>query len=307
MLRRLLKRGSFHCHRLALRLGVIVLPRHFYASVSSVLDLERTKAVWARKSDLPGIRSPLEDQAANLRRICLPYGSEYAGNRFYRDGVDQRFGLGYGYIEAQALHGVLRHFRPTRVIEVGGGVSTYCMASALQLNHASGGPRARLTTIDPAPSAALTNFAGVELVRAEVQTVPLSLFSELGERDLLFVDSSHTVRPGSDVNFLILEVLPRLKRGVLVHFHDIFLPYDYQRNVLQTYFQWMETSLLRAYLMDNSRASVLFCLSQLHYDCPEVLREVFPEYVPAPDENGLNVRSGSLQGHFPASIFFEVS
>jgi hypothetical protein len=131
------------------------------------------------------------------------------------------------------------------------------------------------------------------------------LFEELGAGDLLFIDSSHTVRPGSDVNYIVLEVLPRLRPGVIVHFHDIYLPYDYQRNVLRTYFQWMETSLLRAYLVNNSRTRILFCLSQLHYDRPSVLQEVFPEYVRAPDEDGLEAPN-SLQGHFPASIFFEV-
>jgi len=308
MIKSLIKKGSFQLHKLALRAGLVVVPKHFYVSISSVVELERTKHRWAKKSELPGINAPLDAQAGNLRRICLPYLAEYAGNETYLEGVSRHFGPGYGYIEAQALHGVLRHYRPARVIEVGSGVSTYCMVKALQCNEAAGSPKARMTSVEPYPSEALRNLGGVELIQAEVQTVPVATFEELGAGDMLFIDSSHTVRPGSDVNYLILEILPRLRSGVVVHFHDIYFPYDYQRDVLRTYFQWMETSLLRAYLTFNSRARVIFCLSQLHYDRPQVLREVFPKYVPAPDMDGLEVAPDrkELRGHFPASLFFEM-
>ena len=308
MIKRLIKKGSFQIHKLALRAGLVVLPKHFYSSVSSVVELERTKQRWAKKSELPGIDAALDEQAANLSRICLPYRDEYSANKAYLDGTSGHFGPGYGYIEAQALHGVLRHYRPARVIEVGSGVSTWCMVTALQCNEAAGSPKAHVTCIEPYPSEVLSNMGGVELIKAEVQTVPVTTFEALGAGDVLFIDSSHTVRPGSDVNYLILEILPRLRSGVVVHFHDIYFPYDYQRDVLRTYFQWMETSLLRAYLIFNSRARVIFCLSQLHYDRPHVLQEVFPGYVRAPDKDGLEVVRNSKEssGHFPASLCFEV-
>jgi hypothetical protein len=116
------------------------------------------------------------------------------------------------------------------------------------------------------------------------------------------------VRPGSDVNYLILEVLPRLSPGVVVHFHDIYLPYDYPRDVLRNYFQWMETSLLRAYLIHNSRASILFSLSHLHYERRDVLARVFPEYSPALDEDGVSIarESSSTGGHFPSSTYIQI-
>jgi hypothetical protein len=147
------------------------------------------------------------------------------------------------------------------------------------------------------------------LIEAPVQTVPFEKFRELAAGDFLFIDSSHAVRPGGDVNYMILEVLPRLAPGVIVHFHDIFLPYDYPRNVLRTYFQWMETSLLRAYLIHNAQARIVFCLSQLHYERQKVMKEVFPEYVPAPDEDGLEITSGSNGGraHFPSSIYIRTT
>ncbi|NOT54820.1 MAG: class I SAM-dependent methyltransferase [Deltaproteobacteria bacterium] len=237
----------------------------------------------------------------------MPFQNEYAGNQTYREAVERHFGPGYGYIEAQALHGVMRHYHPRRVIEVGSGVSTYCMLKALELNEQETGQTFNLTCVEPYPSKPLRALGRAKLIQAPVQTVPFENFKELASGDLLFIDSSHVVKPGGDVNYLILDVLPRLAPGVIVHFHDIYLPYDYPRDVLRTYFQWMETSLLRAYLIHNEHVRIVFCLSQLHYDRQEVLKQVFPEYVPTRDENGLELRdeAAGKRTHFPASIYIQ--
>ena len=305
---KILKQASFQGHKLALRAGLFILPAHFYAPLANVVDLKKTKHLWAKRSELPGIySSDPDEQAENLTRVCLPYQEEYAGNGIFEEAVRRHFGLGYGYVEAQTLHGVIRHYQPRRVIEVGSGVSTYCILKAIELNERESTRNAQVTCIEPYPSYALRNLEKVKLLETQVQEVPLATFGELGAGDLLFIDSSHAIRPGGDVNYLILEVLPRLAEGVIVHFHDIYFPYDYQRDVLHTYFQWSETSLLRAYLTHNERARIVFCLSQLHYDRGNVLKRVFPEYNPAPDDRGLEVRTkkGEAVGHFPASIYIE--
>ncbi len=304
-LRRSLKGLSFAIHRILLRFGIFLLPVHYYASVSSLIELQESEPTWARKSALPGMSIDLEGQISALKRMCRPFQHEYLGNRAYQRAVEASYGPGYGYIEAQALHAVIRHTKPARVLEVGSGVSTYCMHAAMDQNASEGQP-GQITCIDPNPSSSVLALEGIRIVQRQVQRVSLDEFTRLKAGDFLFIDSTHTVRPGSDVNFLILEVLPRLAAGVIVHFHDIFLPYDFQRDVLRTYFQWMETSLLRAFLTNNNRARILFCLSLLHYDHPEALREVFPEYVPAADRNGLD--PGTTPGaHFPSSIFIEMT
>jgi hypothetical protein len=305
--KKILKQISFQAHKLALRAGLIVLPTHFYVPYTNIIELEKTKHLWAKKSELPGMSSDLDEQAETLKHLCLPYQKEYAGNEVYKEAVRRHFGPGYGYIEAQALHGLVRHYRPSRIIEVGSGVSTYCSLKALDLNEREIGRSARITCIEPYPSDALRSLKKVELIETQVQEVSSATFEELDAGDLLFIDSTHTVRPASDVSYLILEVLPRLPKGVIVHFHDIYLPYDYQRDVLQTYFQWMETSLLRAYLTHNERVRTVFCLSQLHYDRQGVLKYVFPKYNPASDDCGLEVqtKSGEARGHFPCSIYIE--
>ena len=111
------------------------------------------------------------------------------------------------------------------------------------------------------------------------------------------------------MNYLILEILPRLRPGVIVHVHDIYLPYDYPRTVLQTFFHWTETSLLRAFLVGNERVEILFCESMLHYDRPDALRRVFPEYQPASDVDGIGAHQPldlASDGHFPSSIYLRM-
>ena len=138
-IKNLLKRQLLSMYKLGTRLGVHVLPVHYYSPVPDILELERTADIWAKKSKLPGLEFNLDEQAANLKRICLPYRSEYAGNKAYRHAIDNTFGPGYGYIEAQALHAVIRHYKPRHIIEVGSGVSTWCMLAALKINREEGG------------------------------------------------------------------------------------------------------------------------------------------------------------------------
>ena len=303
-----LKRLLFRLYKLGSRLGVLVMPAHYYVGEPIIIELERTRGEWQKRSEMPGVAVNLDDQIKLLREICLPYQREYAGNATYLEGVARSYGPGYGYIEAQALHAVIRHYAPKRIIEVGSGVSTHCMLAALNLNGRNG-QRTALTCVEPYPSARLRQTSGIELLESKVQAVPVDVFRKLDRGDFLFIDSSHTVKPGSDVNYLILEVLPVLAPGVIVHIHDVFLPYDYQRNVLKTFLHWSETSLLRAYLTHNDRMAVLFCLSHLHYDRQEQLKEIFPEYDPAPDETGLNLPSvrpfEQPESHFPSSIYLE--
>jgi len=305
--RAIAKRLASVVRRVAEHAGVHVLPVHYYSPVPSLRELRRTRATWARKSELPGIETSLEAQERSLRAVVAPFAAEYAGNAAFRHATAREFGPGYGYVEAQALHGVVRHFRPRRVVEVGSGVSTSCITAALAFNEREGAPPCRVTCVEPAPSPALRTLRGVEILAAPVQTAPMELFRELGERDLLFIDSTHTVKPGGDVNHLILEVLPRLRPGVVVHLHDIYLPYDHQPDATDALFHWTETSLLRAFLIGNARARILFCLSQLHHERPDALRAVFPEYRPRPLPDGLAAGGrGESELHFPSSIYIEI-
>ncbi len=310
-LRSHVKRVFLKIHKLALRLGLIILPNHYYAGIPDLNELKATLELWARKSGMVGVNCDIEGQVTRLKQICAPFELEYRSNSTYLEACRSGSGPGFGYIEAQALHAVVRHFKPTRVVEVDSGVSTRCILAAAKLNRAETGRECHLMCIEPFPRAWLRT-APVELIAKPVQAVPFHFFSELLEPgSLLFIDSSHTVRTGGDVNHLVLEVLPRLEPGVVVHFHDIYLPYDYPRDALATLSQAQETALLHAFLIGNRSVRILFSLGWLHYERRDVLCEVFPEYRPQRDWAGLQDESyppfGDINEHFPSSTYLETT
>ena len=125
-------------------------------------------------------------------------------------------------LDAAAAYAMVRTLAPRRIVEVGSGHSTRFLARAV----ADGGFDTHITAIDPQPRASLERLK-VRWLKQPVQATSLDVFEALEERDILFIDSSHQVKPGSDVEFLLEKVLPRLAKGVRVHFHDIFLPDAY--------------------------------------------------------------------------------
>ena len=217
-----------------------------------------------------------------------------------------------GPIDCLVLYALTRDRRPERVIEVGSGLSTYCLSRALERNRSvvSRGTASALTVIDPNATELVSFVPHVSLRREQVQAVDPSTFPELEQSDLLYIDSSHAVKPGSDVNYLILEILPRLRSGVVVHFHDIYFPYDYQPTVLRTYFHWSETSLLRAFLINNPNIEILLSLSLLHYGRQAMMQQIFPDYQPLATDDGILAEDWrpfeNVPGHFPCSIYLRI-
>jgi hypothetical protein len=175
------------------------------------------------------------------------------------------------------------------------------MVSASKLNET---PTA-ISCIEPYPNEGLKGCPDIELIGTPVQAVAPEFFDKLGKGDILFVDSTHVVQVGSDVNYLVLEVLPRLAPGVIVHFHDIYLPYDYPRRFLEQLAFPLETSLLRAFMINNPAVRVLACMSLLHYDRPDELRRIFPDYEPQESADGLATGGGGP--HFPSSLWLQMT
>ena len=161
---------------------------------------------------------------------------------------------GFGSVEAEFLFGFLTSKRPRRIVQVGAGLSTAVMLLAVEETT---GYVPDIICIDPYPNAFLKNAADsgkINLVSERAELVDLRLLIELGDGGLLFVDSTHTVKPGSEVNYLMLEVLPRLKKGSWVHFHDVYFPYDYSRGILEDeLFFPNESVLLNAFLVHNRK------------------------------------------------------
>lgn len=286
------------------RAGFDILPRHFYSSVPDIRQLRSTES-WRQPRSMAGVAGlDLDSQTAFLRSLLpAPVQERLRERDIHRWACKQNGATGYGPTEAALLYAFVATQRPARVVQVGAGVATAVMLAAAE----DFGFEVAITCIDPYPTELLRRLAAecrIGLVEARAQDVALETLTGVGAGDLLFVDSTHTVKPDSEVNRIILEVLPRLSAGVVVHFHDIWFPYDYPRDLLdETLFFWTESVLLHAYLAGNPRVRVLMATSMLHYSAQDELVALVPRYQPQRDTDGL--RAGK-KGHFPSSAYLEI-
>jgi hypothetical protein len=190
---------------------------------------------------------------------------------------------------AASLHTIIRYYRPARIIEVGSGNSSKVISSALARNAADGAP-AEYTIIDPYPTDLSKTLPGVSRVIAKkVESTNIQRFEELDRNDILFIDSGHTVRIGSDVNYLYLDVFPRLAPGVIIHIHDINLPYEYpQKYFTNPAFRvfWTEAYLLQAFLSLNPRFEILLAMYYLTTDHWDEYCKAFQHFNPAVHKAG---------------------
>ncbi|HEY8681920.1 MAG TPA: class I SAM-dependent methyltransferase, partial [Rhodanobacter sp.] len=165
----------------------------------------------------------------------------------------------FGTADARAAFCLLQKIRPRRIVEVGSGYSTLLMTD---INAQFLDGRTSIICVEPYPRPFMQGLheAGkIELIQKRAQEVPAELFDSLADGDLLFIDSSHVSKTGSDVNRLILQVLPRLAAGVYIHVHDIFFPIDYPKDwVIEHGFSWNEQYLLQALLIGNDQFEVIY-------------------------------------------------
>ena len=298
----MLAKLSFQTFAVFDRLGVHILPKHYYTPVPDYHWLKKNKHAWMGRAQLTGIHWDLDEQLEWLTHLCTPYYDEVAGLDFFEQACRSAVGPGFGAIESQVLHCFVRAVAPSRIVEIGSGVSTACMMNAVELNRKEGREVSNITCIEPNPRKAFSKIQNIHHVRDYCQTVPQSIFDQLESGDLLFIDSSHSVKLGSDVNRIYLDIIPKLGPGVFIHIHDISLPYLYQRSALSHYFGRQETSLLLALLINNAHLSVLACLSALHYDRAGQLVSLLRDFEPRESIEGLN-KDSSPDGHFPNSLW----
>jgi predicted O-methyltransferase YrrM len=253
---------------------------HFYSPIADPADIRAREArLWASVDTKPGIDLRLGRQLALLTDLAR-YTSEIAwpvdkpnGPTDYFYNKDQ-----YPVLDAEFLYAALRHFHPKIVIEVGSGFSSLITAE-VNRRHRSG--EINFHCVEPYPRQFLID--GVDgitsLVRSRVENVELAVFDQLKAGDLLFIDSSHVSKVGSDVNYLFFEVLPRLRPGVLVHIHDIFLPDEYPKVwVIDQGRNWNEQYLVRAFLQFNAAWQVLWAAHFMGSRHTAAVRATCPRY-----------------------------
>jgi len=266
--------------RMFQRMGISVSPNHYYWPVPDFSELE--KRTWPAPQIPVGFDLELGKQLEFLERVVPRYAEEWASESAAIGSVGYTFSNGFfEVVDAEIAYCLVRHLKPKRIIEVGGGYSSRVMAAALKMNDQVDGVVGDLVTIDPYPDRfpqkALSDR--VHLITEPIQSVDLEIFLTLRDGDFLFLDSSHVVGIGSDVVKEYLEILPRLDAGVVVHAHDIFIPSDYPREaVLKNLAFWSEQYLLQALLMFNPNFEVLWGSSAMQTYESETLERTFPRW-----------------------------
>ncbi len=252
---------------------------HFYSPIADPAEVRaREGVIWQRRDSMPGIDMRVDAQRALLRQLA-PYAADIAypveptaDPTVYHYKNDQ-----FPCLDAEFLYALLAHTRPRAMIEVGSGFSSLITAD---VNRRVLGNQLDFTCIEPYPRRFLSEgVPGISrLVCEKVQNVELSLYDRLGDGDILFIDSSHVSKVGSDVNHLFFEVLPRLKPGVMVHVHDISLPDEYPKVWVYQGRNWNEQYLLRAFLQHNSDWEIVWMAGFMATRYAEEVQQSFPRF-----------------------------
>ncbi|MCE7043529.1 class I SAM-dependent methyltransferase [Dyadobacter sp. CY312] len=260
---------------------------HFYSPIVSPREiLERESQVYGEiPRVLPGIDLREEAQVELMKEFASKYYdaipfpiNQESGYRYY---FRNKYFI---HADATTLYCMLRHYKPKHVIEVGSGFSSAVMLDTndLFLNKAT-----KFTFIEPFPDRLYSLIQEGDRVNSDIQVkklqdVPVETFEKLGENDILFIDSSHVSKTGSDVNYFLFDIFPKLKPGVIVHIHDIFYPFEYPKEWViygNGRFGWNEIYLLRAFLMNQNEFEIIFQNDFVQTFHKEWLSENMPNYV----------------------------
>lgn len=255
-------------------------PGHYYSAIPSVEDREAFLAGRVSEHELPGIDLHAERQFQLLKQFKdyyeeCPFPDEKSGELRYF-----YINPSYSYTDALTLYSMLRTFQPRRVIEIGSG---YSSAAMLDTAERFLGDRVSFTFIEPYPELLYSLIREGDkkhtILPLKLQDVDREVFKSLEANDILFVDSTHVSKLGSDVNRIIFEIVPILKPGVLIHVHDIFWPFEYPADWIKKGFAWNEAYILRAFLEFNESFEILFFASFLHHYHHDWFKENMPLYL----------------------------
>lgn len=266
------------CKKALLNVGVFPIMKHYY---EPQFDMRKIRRSFSEERILPGINWNVQEQLEILGSLTFseelkdfPY-KKTDGLHFYFNNVSFKAG------DAEYWYQLIRLKKPKRIFEVGSGHSTLMAIHAIRKNQEEDPDyKCKHVCIEPYEVPWLEE-TGVSVLRKKVEEVEFSLFLELEEDDILFIDSSHIIRPEGDVLFEYLELIPRLNKGVIVHAHDIFSPRNYLHEWLTSIvIFWNEQYLLEAFLSYNNSWKIIGSLNYLHHRHYEKLKIVCPFLTP---------------------------
>jgi len=238
---------------------VNVVPANFYSNIPLIEDVENSFEYKEGNDEIYNIDIFDQDVISGFIEEMSTYAAEFnpviesenaAENRYFWNNSQ------FSYSDAMSYYCVIRHFKPDHILEIGAGFSTLVANEALLKNG-----KGKITIIEPYPRDFLAKLECVDnIIESFVQDIPVDeLVSLVDSVDIWFIDSTHTVKVGSDCLYIYLLIMPRLSKDIIVHAHDIFLPYAFPKNkALDKHIYWTEQYLLYAYMLDNPRVEVLF-------------------------------------------------
>lgn len=260
--------------RLFLKKGVFPILDHYYEPLFNPKHLRKPLN---EDRDLPGIDFNIKEQLDLLKKF-------YYNDELIKIPLEKRNDLEFYYHnnafesgDAEFFYNIVRYFKPRKIIEIGSGNSTLLAVRAINENRKEDNNYiCKHTCIEPYEFTWLEKM-DVNLMRVKVECLDKNIFKDLGKNDILFIDSSHIIRPQGDVLFEYLEIIPILNSGVLVHIHDIFTPKDYLDVwVKEQMLMWNEQYLLEAFMVNNSEYKIIGALNFLKHHFPNELYEKCP-------------------------------
>ncbi len=254
-------------------LNLYMPPGHYYSPIPGDVDIAEAEKKLSGKvpATIPGIDLNLKGQKALLqkferyyRELLFPEKKDPAYRYYYENE-------NYSHSDAIFLYSMIRYFSPANIIEVGSGYSSCCI---LDTNEHFFGNSINCTFLEPYPKLLRSllkpkDDQRIEIIPRRLQEVDIGLFDRLGENDLLIIDSTHVLKTGSDVERIFAELLPRLNPGVLVHFHDVFYPFEYPMEWIRERRAWNEVYALRNFLQYNDTFQIVFFNTYLEQLMPE--------------------------------------
>jgi hypothetical protein len=266
------------CKNALLKVGVFPILDHYY---EPQFNYRKAKQPFSQDRKLPGLDWNVAEQLKMLSTFS--YGHELADLRqgeaaaqgFYLDNINFKSG------DAEYWYQIIRSIKPSRIFEVGSGNSTLLALRAINANQMENPSyRCKHVCIEPYEMPWLEKV-GIKVIRQKIEDLDVRFFSELEANDILFIDSSHIIRPQGDVLFEYLELLPILNKNVIVHLHDIFTPRNYLKEWLEVDVKfWNEQYLLEAFLTHNASWKIIGALNYLHHHHYEQLKLVTPFLTP---------------------------
>lgn len=254
-------------------------PGHFYSTIPNLNELKKHQdEIWRglKTDNVKGMDLNTTKQLELAEQISryyneLPFSEELSTELRY--SFNNSF---YSYTDGICLYGMMRYLKPQSVIEVGSGHSSALM---LDVNDLFLSKSIAFTFIEPHPNRLRSLFKSsdkesITILEKRVQDVDLEHFKTLKENDILFIDSTHVSKCGSDVNHILFDVLPVLKKGVYIHFHDVFFPFEYPKEWVFKGYNWNENYMLRSFLMYNDSYEIKLFSHYLHIHHPNAYQNM---------------------------------